>query len=107
MSERILKIDTYTTYDDVIRLNGKVQIAEQGLEITIPENRSINLHNYEFKDQVISPRNGETLTVKVTPSWRHDSDLNSLSKLVIAGENPGEVLSLRVFVTCEKTKWSS
>ncbi|MEJ0031555.1 MAG: hypothetical protein WDO15_14795 [Bacteroidota bacterium] len=107
MSERILKIDTYKTYDDIVGLTGRLQIPDISGDLIIPDNRSINLHNYEYKGQIITPRKHDFLVVKVTPIWKNDSNLNSLSSLVIDGENPNEVLSLRIFVTCERTKWSS
>ena len=43
MSERVIKIEPFKTYDDIIRLTGKVNIPEANLDIPISENRNLNI----------------------------------------------------------------
>lgn len=108
MSERIIEIAPYKTYDDLIKLSGKVFIPDNDVEIEIPENRSLNLYNYELNDSVvITPRNYESILLKVTLSWKKDFNLSSLANLLTPNENPTEVLGFRLQVTCDKTRWCS
>ncbi len=108
MSEHIIQISPYKTYDDLIKLSGKVIIPEKEIEIEIPENRSLNLYNYELNDsEIIVPRNYELLILKINLSWKKDFLISSLGNLLVPGENPTEVLGFRLQATCDKTRWCS
>jgi len=106
MSERIIKIEPYKTYDDIIRLSGKVILPDGQTEINIPEERNLNLYNYEIENGIgIKPRDYSSLNLKVNLSWRQDSHIGMFDNLVLDTENPAEVLALRMQVQCEKTRW--
>jgi hypothetical protein len=108
MSERIIKIEPYKTYDDIIRLSGKVILPNLTSEINIPENRNLNLFKYEFNENtIIIPREYESFDLKINLSWRQDSHIGMLDSIVLDVENPAEVLALRIQIQCEKTKWCS
>ncbi|HEX5186253.1 MAG TPA: hypothetical protein VFV86_05125 [Nitrososphaeraceae archaeon] len=108
MSERIILIEPYKTYNDLIKLSGKVFIPDIDMDIEIPENRSLNLYNHELNDTTqIIPRNYELIICKITVSWKKDFQLSSLANLLAENENPTEVLSFRLQISCEKTRWCS
>jgi len=108
MSERIIKIEPYKTYDDIIKLSGKVSISDINLEIGIPENRTLNLYKYEISDSVqFIPREHESLEIKINLNWRKDFQISTFNSILLDSENPAEVLALRVQIQCEKTRWCS
>jgi hypothetical protein len=108
MSERIIHIEAYKTYNDLIKLSGKVGFFNSDIEIDIPENRSLNLYNYEYKDDLqIIPRQYEELLIKINVGWKKDFQLSSLASLLGQYENPTEVLAFRLQIVCEKTRWCS
>lgn len=108
MSERIIHIAPYKTYDDLIKLSGKVLIPEIETEIELPPNRVLNLYSYELNEStLIIPRNYDTLILKINLAWKKDFQLSGLAGLLALGENPTEVLGFRLQVTCDKTRWCS
>lgn len=108
MSERVIQVAPYKTYDDLIRLSGKVFFPDTEIEVEIPDSRSLNLYNHEINDSVlIVPRNYESIIIKVNLSWKKDFQLSSLANLLAPNENPTEVLSFRLQITCDKTRWCS
>ncbi len=108
MSERLIFIEPYKTYNDLIKLSAKVYFPDTDFEIVVPENRSLNLYNHELNDStILLPRNHETLTIKVMLAWKKDFQLSSLANLLPDGENPTEILSFRLQISCEKTRWCS
>ncbi len=108
MSERFIYIEPYKTYNDLIKLSAKVYFPELDLEINVPENRSLNLYNYELNDSTtIIPRSQGLITIRVSLAWKKDFQLTSLANLLPEHENPIEVLSFRLQVSCERTRWCS
>jgi len=108
MSEIIIPIEPYVTYNDLIKISGRIFFNNQDIEIAIPENRHLNLYNYELNDSIqIIPRNHNLIIIKVSLAWKKDFQLSSLANLLPEGENPTEVLSFRLQVNCEKTRWCS
>jgi hypothetical protein len=108
MSENLIKIETYKVYDDLVNLKGKVIIPEIKMEVNIPLNKKLYLFNYEVnEDLVINPREYNNIILSVIPNWKSDFQVSALSQLLSTGENPTEILSFRLQVTCPKSRWCS
>jgi hypothetical protein len=108
MSESIIQIETYKTYNDLIQLSGRVSFPEPDVEIEIPNHRILNLYNYEVSDSfILVPRNYDLAIVKINISWKKDFHLTSFSNLLADNENPTEVISFRLQIVCDKTRWCS
>ena len=108
MSERIIIIEPYKTYNDVIILNGKVHFPELEIDIDIPPSQSLNLYQHEYNESLlIIPRQYDSMIVKVGVGWKKDFQVSSFSNLLSDFENPTEVLALRIQVVSEKTRWCS
>ncbi|MEJ7683737.1 MAG: hypothetical protein WKG06_38925 [Segetibacter sp.] len=109
MSEKNITIKTYDKQDDLVRIIGKINLPNSGVELNIPENNSINLFNYPLPDgQNLRLREKEeSLFIKISIGWEKGASLSDLQRLVDETERSYDILRVRSQCYCKESKWCS